>query len=210
MDKNYSREELQTRKLNELKSIAKDLNLKSSGRKEELINRILQSQTTYFELLPKDITNIVEEYQIYNSKNNQFLLLLLNILKWSRIRGAKFRANPPPDKIKPYIDYIYQFATADLDKLNRFFEDNDIDVKFIPEDNQSKVSNFSTILIGKIPLIDDDLLADIFGALLESRLIGMDINTILYRENMFFGFVPLIYDHATIIMYGGGRKIIKL
>lgn len=98
----YSLQDLESKKLDELKIIARNLQLPTSGRKQELINRILNNQQTYLKLLPKDILNIVDEYQIYNNRNNQFLLLLLTLLSLAKSNKSILKRDLP-EELKKYI-----------------------------------------------------------------------------------------------------------
>jgi hypothetical protein len=88
MERNYTKNELETKKVTELKEILRIRNLKVSGSKEELINRILNSQTgkpkvepeeqpTYFKLLPGDINRMVSKYRAENEPNNLLVKALL-------------------------------------------------------------------------------------------------------------------------------------
>lgn len=206
----YNRENLENKKLNELKDIARNLQLTSSGRKREIVDRILESQHNYFQLLPKDVLNIVEDYKIYNSKNNQFLLLLLDILKWSKSRKESTRELPP--ELQKYSLLIYSFRHNGnwIDKwiadINKIFVKNNIDVEFIP--NIKDKSKF-TIKIGKIPLITDDMMADILMAFSQHPFGDENLNLILYEEDMNFGVVKFFMksDYKYIISYGGKRLI---
>lgn len=83
MDKPYTKEELQKKNVLELKDILRKYNLKLYGKKEEIIKRILDDQPQiskptkkfegnyYFDILPKDITNIVNKYRKENEPNNK-------------------------------------------------------------------------------------------------------------------------------------------
>lgn len=53
MDKGYTHQELSSYTVDKLKTIARELNIKTTGRKEELINNILDSQTTYLDIIHK-------------------------------------------------------------------------------------------------------------------------------------------------------------
>lgn len=59
MDKDYTKEELSKKRIDELKQILRNRQLKISGNKPELIERILVNQQstnlTYFNILPKDV-----------------------------------------------------------------------------------------------------------------------------------------------------------
>jgi hypothetical protein len=91
MEKNYTREELEKSKVAELKQILKNRDLAASGKKNELVERILKEQSSmrgkespslreegsYFSLLPSDITKIVSKYQVENEPNNLIVRELL-------------------------------------------------------------------------------------------------------------------------------------
>lgn len=71
MDKSYNRKELQEFTIIKLKAILKNKQLKINGNKDELIERILESQpSNYLNLLPKDVMGMVSQYQIRNNPNN--------------------------------------------------------------------------------------------------------------------------------------------
>lgn len=79
-----TKENLEAKKLPELKQIAKNLGLKTSGKKADIINNILNHQSkpiksnaSYFDLLPGDINKMVNKYQIENDTNKKVLEYLL-------------------------------------------------------------------------------------------------------------------------------------
>lgn len=85
MEKKYNKQELDNKIIPQLRDILKNMGLKVSGKKEELIDRILTNQPKeqstiggdYISLLPKDITNMVQQYRIENNPNN---LMIKNLL----------------------------------------------------------------------------------------------------------------------------------
>lgn len=81
MEKNYNKEELYNYTVPELRKIAKSRELKRLGRKDELIERILDSQNitgTYFSQLPSDINRFVGQLLINNNFTNRFFQQLNN------------------------------------------------------------------------------------------------------------------------------------
>lgn len=74
MEKNYTKSELETKKTKQLLEIIKSRNLKTSGKKEELIDRILRHQKpSYFDLLPSELKKEVGIYKIYAELNHEIL-----------------------------------------------------------------------------------------------------------------------------------------
>lgn len=207
MDKNYTRKELEESKIDELKALAKSLNLKRSGNKNELIDRILQSQQSYLDVLPKDVLNMVEEYKISNNPNNIFLNLILDLLKWDKVDYFKRKENPPPEIITKYLDLRgFSDHVSNFKRLNDFFAV--LNIKFIPDKVYNPPSNFKSIEIGKISLIDDKLMIDILITFVKAGLVSMDtLNKILYFENMPFIMINIGKQEKPeyVIIYGGKR-----
>src|SRR6516162_4869717 len=117
----FSRTDLENKKVNELKDILKNLNLRTIGNKEKLIERILQHKPDKEEKIEKE-GKITEE-----NKNNKFLLLFLNLLSVSRNkvtitgRSGQLRAFPPKsiaDNIIKYYDRI-NIVNCDIEKINQ-------------------------------------------------------------------------------------------
>lgn len=194
-----------------MKDILKNLKLKSSGNKQELIERILINQRTYFELLPKDVLGIVDRYQIENNKNNQLLVYFLNLIKW-KIIGTK-----DPNIRKDIEKYLGTITERDFDSyfINEFLKNNNLDIELVEEEDEDDygegedIWRLINIKIGKLPLITDKLMANILLTLLHSS--GNSVR-LIYAINRFF------YDNQTpfilanvgvtgrphiIVMYGG-------
>jgi hypothetical protein len=77
MERNYTKEELESKNLIELRIIAENNGLKISGKKQELIDRILNNQrTTYFNLLPPDIRKELVIYKQYAELNYEILMYI--------------------------------------------------------------------------------------------------------------------------------------
>lgn len=100
MERDYTKEELQKKNVLELKNILKNKQLKSSGKKEDLIERILNDQpkfsepanlkgNTYFDILPSDIINLLNNYRAENNPNNKIVFKLLDNLDL-RVDKEKF------------------------------------------------------------------------------------------------------------------------
>lgn len=89
MDKNYTKGELLLKSVVELKQILRNRQLKVSGSKLELVDRILNDQSSsnikptaksdknYFDYLPKDINKMVNKYRMENEPNNKIAYSLL-------------------------------------------------------------------------------------------------------------------------------------
>lgn len=79
----YSKEDLENKKIVDLKQILKNLNLRLVGNKQELIDRILDNQRlipkskppiktdSYLDILPNDISNMINNYRVENEPNNK-------------------------------------------------------------------------------------------------------------------------------------------
>lgn len=89
MDKIYTKEELKIKKLTELKEILKSRGLTQTGKKEELIDKILNDQPilikekpkfdgTFLDILPQDIRGMVGKYRVENEPNNKVSIELIN------------------------------------------------------------------------------------------------------------------------------------
>lgn len=83
MERNYTKKDLERKKKSELKDILKNLGLKASGNKDELIEIILRNQPSalstnnYFDVLPGDIKGVVNRYRAENEPNNKIVKRLL-------------------------------------------------------------------------------------------------------------------------------------
>lgn len=139
----YTKQDLEKKKVTNLKDILKDLNLRLQGNKSELIDRILANQNllskpeiiskdnTYFSLLPSDISNIVNRYRIENEPNNQIAFEIIKDVgsglgwKWKDLDNLLEKLNLPFDlkqnenKNKPIsflfvIEKQHQLVTEDM------------------------------------------------------------------------------------------------
>lgn len=131
MDKDYNRKELERKKIPELKQILKNRNLKLAGNKDELIDRILDDQSQnpkqpteikpkrddlgYLDILPRDITNIVNKYRVENEPNNVIIYQLLERV---------LKNNPNKEMIE---------------EIEEFLKDNDIPFQLIKNRKREKL-----------------------------------------------------------------------
>lgn len=207
----YTKSDLEKKKMDELKSILKEKNLKITGNKPDLIDRILNSQRTYLELLPKDLSNLVEDYRVENNLNNKVLTEYLNLIKWKSI-GTN---NPQIKKdIDLYLDLINERRKDDFNayRLNKFFKDRNLNIKFIEEEIEKYRRELVDIKIGKLPLISDELMAEILLKLVENagsvKSILIDsLNLFLYDNNASFILASLKKndEFLVIVMYAGKK-----
>lgn len=124
MEKNYTKEELKSKRLDELKNISRNLNLKVTGRKEELIERILENQVTYFDILPLDINRIINRYQIENDINRKILQYLL-FETYSIIDMLSYRGIPHLER--------------KITELNNLFKKYNLDVQMVPREKSTNI-----------------------------------------------------------------------
>lgn len=187
MEKIYTREELQKKTKPYLEIILGKLNLKTTGRKADLIDRILSTQITskptrltdldksYLNLLPGDLKRLVDEYRAENEPNNQILLNILRQLELSSWGYGTYTENHSLFKL-----------------INQFFKASDLPItlNFIPGLTlYGRVKDMNDprtpwmFKIGRLPLISDDILVDFIIFLLSHKYnIRSDtINGILYE-----------------------------
>jgi hypothetical protein len=115
MEKNYTKDELEAKKVIELKNILRNRNLSTTGKKEYLIDKILNDQKltaptvsntpvktnpTYFDILPRDIMRMVEEYQAANEPNNK---IIADILDELLISNYRYRDKYPTNKLPIFL-----------------------------------------------------------------------------------------------------------
>jgi hypothetical protein len=149
MSKEYTKNELLNKTKEELKLILKNLNLKTTGNKQELIERILSSQQTYLKILPGDITRMVSKYRAENEPNNQLIYALLTRLSKSywdeeeiqEIKDILKNNNLP-------FDFI---PNPESEKIRRLIEDiEDIEGRSITtRENYAKNTGISIFLVTK-------------------------------------------------------------
>jgi hypothetical protein len=162
MEKLYSRNELENKKLTELKIIAKNLQLSISGKKADIIDNILITQPvpqkqpnpqtpTYFDLLPKDIKNIVEKYQIENDSNRK----LLEYLLYGTYTALKLLNASESNKRRK--------------QLGKVFEKYDMDIYIVvrketaePKNTLADDMSYFVFYWGNVGIISDQVIRDIF------------------------------------------------
>lgn len=145
MEKPYTKNELESKKLPELKQIAIGLNLKIGGKKAEIINNILNSQPrpiipqTYLNLLPKDIKNVVGEYRKQNNSPDTevFKFLLKSILEDEAAlsskagkRGHKDSRQAAENAIEAFIDYYVPLMKEYDEEAEISRNKNNFEIKF--------------------------------------------------------------------------------
>lgn len=148
-NQNYTRRELEKLTIPSLKNILSNKNLKVSGKKEELINRILQPQITYFDILPGDIKRELDYYQGETNIYNQFIRSLNEsfenmLMKW-------------PEEIESF---------------NRLFKEKNLDIKAENIDGKIKVT------MGRLKNIEEDTFIDILMFILKPAHISILPNVI--------------------------------
>lgn len=182
----YNRQELDNKNTPQLKDILKNMKLKVSGRKEELIERILTNQPKetiqpisgdYLSLLPKDITNIVQRYRIESNSNNVMIKNLLDDeeVRWRLTRGIGIL------KVK-----------QELEKLG-------IPIKIVFEDEED-YSTIKEIEYSEMPLISDRIASNFLYFLIQKGMPEELLNTKLKKYNANYRiiiFKKLGYKNAT-------------
>lgn len=169
MERNYTRSELEIKKIPELKQILKNRELKATGKKEELIQRILDNQSqniipisqTYLDILPGDIKGMVGKYRLENDPNYKVVIALFDLLNDNDIRLRIKRG---------------QFNSIDkiVKEINKIFDPYNIDVKY---------ENNKLMIAGKIDYIPDDLILDFIVYLIDKRRYGSILNEIMEETN---------------------------
>lgn len=152
MERKYNREELEQKKLVVLKEIARNDGLPTSGKKSDLIERIL-TQQTYFELLPKDVLNIVNKYEIENNENN----ILLKKILLEYFNNERFYNITQSDVNKIFDDY-----NLNINYNQRFKSIKFEDVPFITD------YTFTEVLSNILRLISNRTASNYFVHLLNN------------------------------------------
>jgi hypothetical protein len=178
MEKNYTREELQKKKVIELKEILANRRLKVTGKKDELIDRILQdqpsisvapslksaatSQKTYFDILPQDILNMVDEYRASNEVNNKIAKNIIHnvVIGWG-YRGNEI--NKIIERIGLPFEVIKNYETVKSEGY-----------EYIPP---------WKIVITKSKIVTEDMLIELIFAVIAREYNWASINSILARYN---------------------------
>lgn len=164
MERNYTRQELQSKKISELKTLLDQRKLKTIGKKEELIQRILDDQAeietnqslkfdnpNYFSILPADIRNIIERYREQNENNNKILeSILKRTEKWGK--------------------YI---SKNNIAILNKWFRNNNLNVELIQKSGKIHFE------IGKLSIIGDKTLIECLNFILE-KIAGVNVEEFNY------------------------------
>lgn len=164
-------------------------------------SKMIRGGSDYLSLLPKDINNIVEEYKIINNPNNQILIHLLDLIRWKNL-GTK-----DPNIIEEMNKYFLTIGDFHTRSLNNFFYNNGLDISFeaeVVDDSWELID----IPIGKLPLIDDKLMAKILLALVENNYDPLcflnRLNRFLYQQKSPFILADVgIETPHFIVMYGG-------
>lgn len=169
--------DLESKKVVELKQLLKEKKLSTTGTKKELVERLVnyvppqpKLQESYLDLLPKDILNIVEEYQIHNSINNRITLYLIDQINHIHTTN-KFE--------KAIIEWAKQYNIP-------------IESEFVPavykrfgygqyRESKSKYK----IQFGKLPVITNKMLSDLLILFVTmNKVLDIDrLNDILLRFN---------------------------
>jgi hypothetical protein len=159
---------LQLKTVSELKELLKNQNLPVSGKKQDLIDRLIankprQSKTydTYLDLLPGDIQRELLKYRLENEPNNKVFVSLLT------------------DR-----DIIYNFTdkpsyfTKTKTTFKRFFLENNLSVEI------EKHGTTGRFKIGQLPIIEDNILQKLILLLTKEIRSSFEIiNTKLKKYN---------------------------
>lgn len=146
MEKNYNPQNLQTKTIPQLKEILKAKNLKVTGNKQKLINRILESETTYFDLLPSDLKKELDYYQGETSDYNKFVKVLLIDNKENLLK------NRIPDRFNNWfrnkgLDIKIQNNKLEIGRLKNLNSDLFIDVLLFLFGGTNKIIRKNIILL---------------------------------------------------------------
>lgn len=165
MDKNYTRQELLDKKIPDLKAILKAWNLRTTGNKPELIDRILDNQfvpqskpkpqlnleESYLSLLPGDIKRLVNVYQAENEPNNQIFKKLLKEIE----NGS-----------------VIEYRMDNIKIINNWSNINNLNIKL---EYKGGWSNPWVFTIENLPPISDEVLADFILLIIKLKIyIGQD------------------------------------
>lgn len=136
---------LQLKNVKELKEILKSKNLPTSGKKEELINRLINNQDkkvktydTFLDLLPGDIHRELNVYRLKNEPNNKALVELLT-------------SNSSIFHFANKVSYFTKNKTS----FKKFFLQHNLNIK------AEKYNRGGKFIIGELPIIDNKLLQDL-------------------------------------------------
>lgn len=122
MERNYNRQELELKKIPELKDLLRIRSLKVTGNKDDLIKRILDNQISspssqsslqsfpipststnqnnYLDILPKDIKGVLENYQAGHQTNNKIVNEILSEFAFGKFYSNKEFRDKFNDKLK--------------------------------------------------------------------------------------------------------------
>lgn len=186
--------ELNKKTVSQLKDILRNKGLKLSGNKQELIERILNNQTiskpspnrnSYFDILPKDITNIVEDYRVKNNLNNLLVEIILNNNQIRNGLKGTWSTDYLNEEIEKQTGLLIKFKTTRID---------DLDLKM-------------QIDIGKLPFITDDIFVK-FLIFIQQHISGnWDLNRILLEHNSPFRVIYHPAPHWSIEIFKGVQII---
>lgn len=159
----------------------------------------------YLHLLPKDIKNLVQDYQNYNNKNNKFFLLVLELINW---HSKNYTEQTYSQKHKHYESYPLGYVRPKFNNYyNEFFNKYKIGVKF--ETVIEKVALLD-IKIEEIPLITNEILAEFLILLIKYEMFDITaLNYMLYKEGLLFSISRFtdkeIKKKIITVVYGGER-----
>lgn len=169
----YTERELSKKNIPDLKEILRKENLKVSGRKEELIQRILANQKEeekeelqshgYFGLLPKDVKGVISQYQIRNNPNN--------ILFKDLFRNDYFN-----------LDLFYNVPGIEIDVKSETFKQDLVNLGIKTEIKFEKITgNYPVIHINldKLPLITDKIMARFLLLCMDYKFEAKKLNDII-------------------------------
>lgn len=160
----YTKEELQEKKIPELKDILKSRNVKSSGNKWELINRILKTEApkkvekqqlkgeTYFDILPTDITKIITKYRSKIETNNKVAYDILNYLAIRK--GSVF---PRINKILENLNFPMQIVEKRQEFEGGYYYPYSVEILEDLVINEDVLIDFILILLTKREISHDKI-----------------------------------------------------
>lgn len=151
----YGRKDLESKSIDELKNILKNVGFKTSGNKQDLIGRILENQSNYLDLLPSDINKMIYKYQIENDVNRKILEYLL------------FNTHT----MMVYLAYQLPHIMKKREEINTLFKNYNLDIQIVPRKTavsvDSKNSWFDrgeTLFIidwGNVGLVPDEVIINL-------------------------------------------------
>lgn len=219
MERKYNRQELEDKKLTELKQILKNRNLKSTGNKSDLIDRILEGEVSYLDILPKDVRDIVGEYQTYNNPNNQLLRYIFEqmtkLINYKKLGHWEHQILKKLNK-EQQEEYLFLNNNIEID-MNDYelpnlkpLEDLNIILEIKPYNKQSDSDPdliITNVTIGKFGSISDEKMIEILIFLDKHFITSEYLNKLFYERNLPFAFAPLInndpYLNRFKMVYGG-------